>query len=383
MFGNIYRKYLLRHIRDKEMVIWTVLFPIVLATLFSLAFSSLDQGEQISSIPVAVVEKGVSTEGAYLKEMLQALSEGEEGMLKVRYEEQKEAEALLEADEVEGLILMEDGEVSLVVKNKGLSQTILKNILDRYQQIRFMVQELMEQNPRLLEEKGSELFLELGEVKGYTEELRLTSQKPQEKLIYFYALLGMTCLYGGFYGLWTVVLLQGNLSVQGARTSVSPVKRSTFFSAAFLASFTVQMAGILVFLAYLAFVLHIDFGSKLHLVILLCFVGSVVGVAFGAVLAIPSRFRMNIKVGVLVCVSLVCSALSGLMYGGLKYQVEQHAPILAKINPASRIADGFYCLYYYDSTLPYWKNVGALCLMAVLFLGICVVCMRRKQYENI
>ena len=284
-------------------------------------------------------------------------------MLKVRYEKQKEAEALLEADEVEGLILMEDGEVSLVVKNKGLSQTILKNILDRYQQIRFMVQELMEQNPRLLEEKGSELFLELGEVKGYTEELRLTSQKPQEKLIYFYALLGMTCLYGGFYGLWTVVLLQGNLSVQGARTSVSPVKRSTFFSAAFLASFTVQMAGILVFR--------------------LCFVGSVVGVAFGAVLALPSRFRMNIKVGVLVCVSLVCSALSGLMYGGLKYQVEQHAPILAKINPASRIADGFYCLYYYDSTLPYWKNVGALCLMAVLFLGICVVCMRRKQYENI
>ena len=64
MFGNIYRKYLLRHIRDKEMVIWTVLFPIVLATLFSLAFSSLDQGEQISSIPVAVVEKGISTEGA-------------------------------------------------------------------------------------------------------------------------------------------------------------------------------------------------------------------------------------------------------------------------------------------------------------------------------
>ncbi len=383
MFGNIYRKYLLRHIRDKEMVIWTLLFPIVLATMFSLAFSSLDQGDQISSIPVAMVETGDSEEEPYLKEMLKALSEGEDAILSIQYEEQKEAETLLEEGKIEGWIVSEDGKLSLVVKNKGLSQTILKNILDRYLQTRFLVQELMEKNPEFLREKGSELFLELGEAESYIEELRLTSQKPQEKLIYFYALLGMTCLYGGFYGLWTVVLLQANLSAQGARTAVAPVKRSTFFSAAFLASFTVQMVCILVFLAYLRLVLNIDFGSKLFLVVFLCFVGSVVGVALGAVLALPSRFKMNAKIGVLVCVSLISSALAGMMYGGLKYQVERHAPFLAKINPAARIADGFYCLYYYDSTLPYWKNVGALCLMAVLFLGICVVCMRRKQYESI
>ena len=60
MFGMIYRKKILLSLRNPSLMIWTLLFPLGLATLFYLAFGNLDQERQFHVIPVALVSEGLS-----------------------------------------------------------------------------------------------------------------------------------------------------------------------------------------------------------------------------------------------------------------------------------------------------------------------------------
>ena len=80
---------------------------------------------------------------------------------------------------------------------------------------------------------------------------------------------------------------------------------------------------------------------------------------------------------------MICSFLAGLMLEGISYQIQTHCPILALINPASRIADAFYCLYYYDNYGRFFQNIGILAVMAAVLLVIILIFERRQQYESI
>ena len=56
MFLHIFVNRLKCLIRDRQLVFWTFLYPLVIATLFSLAFSNLSSADAFHSIPIAVVD---------------------------------------------------------------------------------------------------------------------------------------------------------------------------------------------------------------------------------------------------------------------------------------------------------------------------------------
>lgn len=41
------------------------------------------------------------------------------------------------------------------------------------------------------------------------------------------------------------------------------------------------------------------------------------------------------------------------MFGGMKNVIEQHCPVINRINPASVLSDAFYCLSVYDDAVRY------------------------------
>ena len=148
MFGNIYWKYILRSVRDKELVIWTFLFPILLSTLFYFSIGSIDKAEMFTSIPTAVVADERLKKEIYLEKLLDTLSDGEDAILEiVQTKDVQEADALLRDDRVEGFITVENGAPKLYVKENGIYQTILKNILNRYIQTKDTVMAVIEKNP--------------------------------------------------------------------------------------------------------------------------------------------------------------------------------------------------------------------------------------------
>lgn len=382
MFGNIYRKYILRALRTKDMIAWTLLFPILLSTLFYFAFAALDKDEVVREIPIAVVEDENYEKEISFSMMLEELSKGENPLLKViGAQTEEEADKLLRDDEIEGWISIQEAGPALAVKESGIHQTVLKNILDQYVQIKDTVTVIAEKNPLAAVQMLNHLKGE--EETQSIEKVSFSGQKVSETVNYYYALLAMICMYGGFHGLAVMESMQANLSPQGARNTVSPGNRGTLFGASFLAALSTHFLCVCAALCYIRFVLRISFGGQLPYAVLTCFVGSVVGISFGCMLAIPSRWKSAMKNGMLVAVSLGCSFLAGLMVRGVNYIVQEKAPAAAFLNPAARIADAFYCLYYYDNHVRYLKNIGILLIMAAVMIGISLAASRRKQYESI
>ncbi|MDO4272758.1 MAG: ABC transporter permease [Eubacteriales bacterium] len=384
MFWNIYKKSILRSLRSKEMVIWTAVFPIMLSTLFYFAFSSLDKNDMLDSIPVAIVRNQEYEQEKYFQEMVEELSDSDDALLDVKLvDEEKDADLLLKEGEITGYITIDHGAPGLFVKGEGMSQTVLKNILDRYIQTKDTVENIVKSNP--LSALGLIASGKNGLTQGEAgvEEISFTSRKPSSVVHYYYALLAMTCLYGGFYGVMIIEAMQANLSPQGARGAVSPGSKWTIFGASFLASLTALSASLFIVVCYMQFILGVGFGGQFFYALLTCFVGGLVGIAFGCLIALPSRWKGGFKTAVVVGISMICCFFAGLMIGGINYIVSQSAPVLSMINPAARISDAFYCLYYYDDHIRYFQNLGILVVMAAVMLGIVLVFTGRKQYESI
>ena len=56
MFIHIFIYRLKCILMDRELVFWTMLFPLVLATLFNMTIANLGNGQTFSPIDIAVVE---------------------------------------------------------------------------------------------------------------------------------------------------------------------------------------------------------------------------------------------------------------------------------------------------------------------------------------
>ena len=82
-------------------------------------------------------------------------------------------------------------------------------------------------------------------------------------LSYFFAVIGMACLYGCFLGVRCPIDMQANLSALGARRSVTPTHRLKLVIADMLATFAVHFCNIVILLIYMKYILRIDFGEHI------------------------------------------------------------------------------------------------------------------------
>ena len=91
-------------------------------------------------------------------------------------------------------------------------------------------------------------------------------------MIEFYTLIAMTCLYGGILGMIAINQNLANMSNNGKRVSVSPTEKWKVIISSSLASYITQLIGIFLLFIYTIFVLKIDYGDNLSLIILLTLV---------------------------------------------------------------------------------------------------------------
>jgi ABC-2 type transport system permease protein len=71
------------------------------------------------------------------------------------------------------------------------------------------------------------------------------------------------------------------------------------------------------------------------------------------------------------------------MVGGINYIVAQRAPLVAWLNPAARIADAFYCLYYYDNYERYFMNIGIILGLTIVMFLIAAAFLRRSKFKSV
>jgi len=375
MFLFNYRYRLKCIFNDRQLMFWTFLFPVLLATLFNLAFSNLSNAEEFIKVNVAVVQSQELDQNPAFTEAIN----GNDELFVVQYTTRDEADTLLNDNQIDGYVVF-DPELGLVVNRSGLNQTIIREFLNDFLQSSATITTIITENSAALN-NGI-----LTGVSSRTEYLRAVSasqSNPDPVVNYFYTLIAMTCLYGGFLGVKEVVAIQADLSAVGARVNLAPTNKLTVFLSSMLAATSVLLLELLLLLAFLTGVLGISFGDQLFYIALTCVVGSLTGVSFGACIAAIIKKGEGVIVGILIGSTMTMSFLAGMMSSDIKYLVMTKVPILSYLNPASLITDSFYALYYYNTHTQFFTNLLLLGAFTLLFSTITYLVLRRQKYASL
>lgn len=375
MFFHIFKYRLKILLQDKSTMFWTLMFPIVLSTFFYMAFSQLGAQENFDPINTAIVDTG--GDEAFMS-LVETLSTGDERLFNITITSKEEALTLLSEGKVKGIIETGDT-ISLTVSQGGLSQSILKTFIDNYAQTVSSLNHIAAHRPESIEIVLSMLAEDL----NFLEEHPISRANPDNIIIYFYSLIAMTCLFGGFLGMTEVNAVQANLSFHAARMSFAPVHKLKMFLSGVSAALIVQFAKLMLLLAYLMFVLSIDFGNRIGLIIFTIFLCAILGISFGAFVSSLVKGEEGLKTGILIASGNIGSFLAGMMYAEIKYVIETTVPILARINPASLITDAFYALYYFDTYNRFIENAISMIILSVVFSCATYFVIRRRKYVSI
>ncbi len=378
MFGHLYKYRLKSLLRMKEDIFWCLFFPIILCTCFFAAFSGIsDKTNNFHSIPTAVVYE---KENAIFKATLDAVSKSDtqgEEFLNVTETDGASAKSLLKDGKVDAIIYVGD-EISMTVAKSGLNQTAVQSFLNEFEQKSSLISDIVRENPDKLVSLIGNIFSS----RTYISEKKLTDSPMDEMSVYYFSLIGMAALFGGFLGSSVARQMQPNITPEGMRKSTAPVKRHTMIAAEFLAAYTLQLISMAILLFYMICVLRINLGNEAGYVALTCAAGSLVGIASGIFVgSLP--VKENVQIAIFLVYSLGSSFLSGLMIHPIKIWIEKSVPIINRINPATLIQDALYSLVIYNTHERFFTNIITLTVISVILCTLSYLMTRRKNYANL
>lgn len=379
MFFHIFKNRLKILLRKKSVIFWTMIFPIILATLFHLAFSDIQNDEKkLKVIDVAVIKNEQYDNNQTLKTVLESVSKDDDNKLfNIKYVDESEAKQLLENGDIDGYILPAE-KTSVIVKENGINQTVIKYVIEQTYQYESVATKIYEYNPESLKKAAIDIFFKENQYFNDSSSKNMNMMEVE-----FYTLIGMACLYGGFLGLMVVDETTANLSTKGARTSIAPVHKMKVLLISLLVSFIIQYIEILILIGYLYCILGVSFGGNIGYVCLLSLFGCLAGTSLGLLVGVSSKKSDGIKTGIVLAITMTLSFFAGMMGVYMKYVIQNNAPILAKINPVNMITDGFYSLYYYDTMTRYYNNIISLAIFSAIMIIISYIFIRRQKYDSI
>lgn len=392
MFIHNFKYMLKKLLHDKMLIFWTFAFPLILGTFFSLAFSNIEDGESLDIIDVAVVKNERFENSPIWDETFKTLSDknNKDRLFNTKYVDLDEAKNLLNKEKIKGYVILEDTP-KVVVMNNGINETIIKQVVQEIDEEEVIIKNVMDikMNDYLMNNQDmsflyEEMYSDIYSIVDSHANIKdISSSNLSYTMIEFYTLIAMTCLYGGILGIVAINQNLANMSSNGRRVAVSPTSKFKLIISSSLASYLIQLIGLLLLFVYTIFVLKVDYGDNLLYVIILSLVGCFAGLSLGIFIGSIFKTNENVKTGIIISVTMLGCFLSGMMGITMKYIIDKNIPILNKINPASMITDGLYSLYYYDTYDRFYFNVISLLVFSLVMLTISSVSLRRQKYDSI
>lgn len=362
-------------LKNFGMTFWPLAFPLILGTLFYFAFGNISDAD-FQTVPVAVVEEAHADQ-VFLA-FLDQIEGGEDKLLSVEKMTDEQAQEKLEAKKVSGIYYV-GTEPSLTVASSGIEESILQSVLSSYENTRSTVRNMLKTHPEGIFDG---LHAMLKQQNG-VQELSLGGRTIDGNVQFFYALIAMGCLYGCFIGVGAAISLQANLTALAARRCVTPTHKLKLVLSEQIASFFLGYVNVVLLLLYLRYVLKLDFQGQMGRMLVICFLGSLIGVSMGIFVGSLGKMKEGVKIGIILGISMVCSFLAGLMNNTMKDIVEKHAPFINRINPAALISDAFYCINVYDDPARYHRSLITLAVMSVVLVTASFLLIRRERYDSI
>lgn len=389
-------KYTLKTLfKNKILIFWTFAFPIILGTFFNMAFSNIEKNEKLDIIDIAIVKNKEFKNNEIFKQSFKELSneENEDRLFNIKYVTEKKAKNLLKSNKITGYLIIKDTP-KVVIATNGINETIFKYVVEEIQQseeivgtiVRQRIKEMLSIASTNNRETNNSISLSTQISKIFDDDVNIeniSNNNLSYTMIEFYTLIAMTCLYGGILGMVAINQVLPNMANTGKRISISSTPKVKLIFSSVLASYLVQLLGIVLLFIYTIFVLNIDYGNNLLLIIILALVGCLAGLSLGIVIATSFKTNDNVKTGIVISITMLGCFLSGMMGITMKYIIDKNIPIINKLNPASMITDGFYSLYYYDTLDRFYFNIISLLIFAFIMISISIFNLRRQKYDSI
>lgn len=376
--GHLLKNAFRWKLRNSICIFWPLVFPLLLGTFFHFALGNIGKAETMQAVPVAVVVRQEDAQAPYFTRFLAALSEGENPMLEVKYLSQAEAEKALSQQSVHGIFAVDESPSLIVEKSDvqaSILQTILKTYTDHAQVIKVTIRQHPENLPAVIEAMKAE--------SNYSEKVSLGGTSLEYTTQFFYALIAMASLYGGYIGQYAAMRLQANISPLGARRCITPTHKMKLILSELISSFALHMSNLLILLAVLRYLYKVPLGGNPGYTIVIAAFGVLIGVCFGFFISAAFKGGENLKTGIITCFSMVCSACAGLMNPGVKIGIQRSFPLLNQLNPAAVISDSLYFVHIYNSPARMWESLSILGVMSLILIFASFFATRRERYAGI
>ena len=385
MFFHNYKYALKTLLKNKALVFWTLAFPFILAIFFNLAFARLHDYDQFEPFDIAIVRDDAYNNEQTFAAAFKTLTSGDERMFVAKYVNFDEADKMLDEEKVEGIVYVKDGQAHVKIKGNGTNQTVLKMTTEQVAQMSGMIDDIADAeqqrvggtlNPIEVKMKAAEI------VQNAQPKISDDSHVMNVVSIEFFTLIAMACMQGAMLSSEMLNRCLPNLSHRGKRVAIAPTKKSVVVLSNLLAGYTMLLGSVVLLILFMRFVLGVDFGDNMGLIMLLAGIGSLTATMFGMLLAVMFKMSDNAKQVVVLIITMVGCLFAG-MFGGMKIFFDEACPWMNKINPVGLITDGFYSLLYYDDMTRFIVNALSLVALAVIFFVLSVRNLRRARYDSV
>lgn len=375
-------KYTLKVLfKNRALIFWTFIFPIVLGTFFKMAFSNIESSEQFSAVKIAIIDNDEYKSNLIYKNSFAVLGDenNKERVFEITYTDKDKANELLEKEKIVGYLEIKKGKPKIVFYRNGIEQTIFKYVVDELVQTNEIINNTVEDKTDY-----KKIYAKVIEINSNNAKINNISNKNLSyTMIEYYTLLAMACLYGAMISMTAINNNLANMSSKGMRVSVSPTPKFKVVLSSLLSSYVIQLIGLVLLFIYTIFILKVDYGDRLPLVILLTIVGSLSGLSLGLFSSSVIKSSENTKIGIIMSITMAGCFFAGMMGITMKYIIDTNIPLLNKINPVAIITDGYYSLYYYSTLNRFYFDLISLLIFSGILISISMITLRRQKYDSI
>lgn len=378
MFIHDLKYGFLMAIRDKSQIFWSLIFTVILGTLFYVSFGNIYEKEVAHTIDVVCFFDDENIHKAFDENIAEVrINEDGDKLLNITYASDME-EAMNLLDDNRGLFYSENGELKVMLKDNGVYESMLAVIVRKFHQTQSVIENASANG-------GAEIIPEivsiLSDTTNNNADKKLTDGNMDPYLIYFYNLLAMSCLFSSFSVLDITSRNQGNLSFVGARKCMSSTNVIITSLAEIVAHVIVMYALTVLSFVYLT-VIGVDFGHKIFAILLILLMGVILGTSLGFFIG-SIKISSSLKQSLVTGISLALCFFSGLMIANIRPYIEENCPIFDKINPASMICDSFYALNVYDNYDRVMFNIISMLITSTILIAGGILIGRRKNYASL
>ena len=382
MFGRMFIYKLKELVRNRFLIGWNFLFPLVLATAFYLGFGNMikDDPDSFKAIDVGYVN--IAGEETNFHKVIGELSEetsDHADILNVsEYTSEEEAMKDLKGEGgIYGIYVDDGNEIKTIVPFNGYRATALNQIVREYENKITLIGNIAKDHPENLDTALELVTKDMNIAKEYDFGSGISLY-----LQYFFALIAMASLFGSWISTEMVEGMCANHTEKGKRFECAPVSKLMSIASGVLAGASMQAVSNAIVVIYIEYVLKIKFGIPLWNVILITTLGSGLGISMGVLIGALVKNKRLFDI-IPIVFSMICSFCSGLMWDQIRQMIQANAPILNKINPAALLVDCLYTRATYGTIDVYYQDIGIMSIMIIGALTISAVLLRRRRYVSL